>query len=96
MALSILIIYFLQQSGYILFISLTSPWIVFVNFFLKIWCLWKFWLYIFYSILVFQSHIFFFFLFYIEIYQLLNEVEQDEDDGGMAGETFTDYVSYKL
>jgi hypothetical protein len=95
MALSILIIYFLQQSGYILFISLTSPWIVFVNFFLKIWCLWKFWLYIFYSILVFQSHIFFF-LFYIKIYQLLNEVEQDEDDGGMAGETFTDYVSYKL
>lgn len=29
----------------------------------------------------------------MKIYQLVNEVEQDEDDGGMAGETFTDYVS---
>ncbi|PNY01253.1 protein strawberry notch-like, partial [Trifolium pratense] len=27
---------------------------------------------------------------------MLNEVEQDEDDGGMAGETFTDYRPAKL
>ncbi|XP_058722835.1 protein FORGETTER 1-like [Vicia villosa] len=28
--------------------------------------------------------------------ELLNEVEQDEDDGGMAGETFTDYRPAKI
>jgi hypothetical protein len=32
----------------------------------------------------------------MKIYQLVKEVEQDEADGGMLGETFTDYVSYRL
>ncbi|CAJ2659104.1 unnamed protein product [Trifolium pratense] len=31
-----------------------------------------------------------------DVNELLNEVEQDEDDGGMAGETFTDYRPAKL
>jgi hypothetical protein len=32
----------------------------------------------------------------LKIIQAGKEVEQDEADGGMLGETFTDYVSYRL
>ena len=56
---------------------------MFINFLLK-YCLFIF------PILVFVSHAFF---VNIKIYQLVNEVEQEEGDGGIAGETFTDYVS---
>jgi len=45
-----------------------------------------------FTILVFVSH-FYFFIVNIKIYQLVEEVEQEEGDGGVAGETFTDYVS---
>ncbi|XP_004488559.1 protein FORGETTER 1 [Cicer arietinum] len=31
-----------------------------------------------------------------DVNELVNEVEQDEDDGGMAGETFTDYRPAKI
>jgi len=34
-----------------------------------------------------------FFIVNLKIYQLVEEVEQEEGDGGVAGETFTDYVS---
>lgn len=30
----------------------------------------------------------------MELNQVAVEVERDEDEGGMVGETFTDYVSY--
>jgi hypothetical protein len=33
-------------------------------------------------------------LFCIKLNQVAVEVERDEDEGGMVGETFTDYVSY--
>lgn len=43
-------------------------------------------------------HCYYFFLFYRSpfyflICQVAIEVEREEDEGGMAGETFTDYVS---
>ena len=34
--------------------------------------------------------------FYSIIYQVAIEVEREEDEGGTAGETFTDYVSILL
>jgi len=37
---------------------------------------------------------FFCFLLCIKLIQVAVEVERDEDEGGMVGETFTDYVSY--
>lgn len=36
----------------------------------------------------------FFYLSCIQLNQVAVEVERDEDEGGMVGETFTDYVSY--
>lgn len=37
---------------------------------------------------------FYFFISCIPLNQVAVEVERDEDEGGMVGETFTDYVSY--
>lgn len=91
MTFSFVISIFSSTFSYIFFLSFISSWIVFVNFLLKVWCLWKCWLYIFLVLL--SMYLYLIFFFNIKIYQLLNEVEQDEDDGGMAGETFTDYVS---
>lgn len=45
----------------------------------------------------FSPHYYFFLFyrspFYFLICQVAIEVEREEDEGGMAGETFTDYVS---
>jgi len=75
---------FVLRYFYIFFLSLISLLNVFVNFLLKLLSF-----YFSYPCICISC----FFFVNIKIYQLVNEVEQEEGDGGIAGETFTDYVS---